>query len=219
MDEPCVFCDVGSGRSRRFEHFIGAVDDEVMLREANALLVPDIAPIVAGHLLAVSHRHAASSVELQADEFEALNRILIAATNFIRTTFTRDAMTFEHGGWLASENLAGPCIDHCHVHILPADESTFESVSRLVGVTLGPSQSGPPHESNFVSIAFRSTQHFWPMQNPRSQFLRQTITQVVNEPHRASWIAGLGGDQLGISKARIKQVRDAWMSFASANRL
>nr|VFK24364.1 MAG: Protein similar to CwfJ C-terminus 1 [Candidatus Kentron sp. LFY] len=87
--------------------------------EPNFIVIPDIAPLVEGHVLIVSVNHypcfGAMSQEYLFETITIKHEIRRRLTRAYRAP-----IFFEHGP-VASRKAAGVCIDHAHLHCLPAN--------------------------------------------------------------------------------------------------
>jgi diadenosine tetraphosphate (Ap4A) HIT family hydrolase len=84
-----------------------------------ALVIPALGMLVEGYLLAVSRAHAFCFGELggRLDAvFEWLDRTVMPT---LRTHFG-EYVIFEHGRGAKSEVASGSCVDHAHLHLIPA---------------------------------------------------------------------------------------------------
>jgi diadenosine tetraphosphate (Ap4A) HIT family hydrolase len=95
----------------------------ILWGDEHLYVIPDLAPLVEGHLLLVSSRHyinyGASPVQLGRRIAKQQKRLV----SLFRSAFDRPTLFLEHGP--AFRGRAGSCIDHAHLHCLPIDSSQF----------------------------------------------------------------------------------------------
>lgn len=94
-------------------------------------LMPDIAPIVAGHLLLITTKHYMCYGACPPE----MNQEILNAQQFVRELFATIYQTptifMEHGP--AEKKRAGVCIEHAHWHCLPATLPMNERIKELLG--------------------------------------------------------------------------------------
>ncbi|MBT2213996.1 HIT family protein [Actinomadura sp. NEAU-AAG7] len=93
-------------------------DSAVLARDPGFLLIPDVAPLAAGHLLLVTRRHHQCAGAFGAPLWgsalhwrDHVSRLYEAAYG------SGDLVLFEHGP--ATSQGGGACVDHAHWHLLP----------------------------------------------------------------------------------------------------
>jgi diadenosine tetraphosphate (Ap4A) HIT family hydrolase len=98
-----------------------------LLETRQFVVLPSIGPLVPGHVMVVSKAHCESLASMGADavyEYESL------AARLRNAPFLRDnkPLEAEHGS--TSEDKAGACVIHTHVHWLPGMGMFWEEFSR-----------------------------------------------------------------------------------------
>lgn len=80
-------------------------------------LIPDISPIVPGHLLIVTKIHCLSFAEIADSAWHELEQIKAVAKKSL-SNFSIPPFFFEHG---SSNNITAStsCIEHAHLHVIP----------------------------------------------------------------------------------------------------
>jgi diadenosine tetraphosphate (Ap4A) HIT family hydrolase len=91
------------------------------MENAHVRLLPDLFPVVPGHVLLVSRRHlpcyGAAAPEVLAD----LERISRVAAEFVRDAYGVEPVLWENGG-------AGQTVFHAHLHVMPVTLHAIEEV-------------------------------------------------------------------------------------------
>ncbi|MHB8507773.1 MAG: HIT family protein [Candidatus Dormibacteria bacterium] len=100
----CIFCHP--------EAQPGALFETPLLR-----VVPDLYPLVPGHVLLVSRRHLRCYGEASAEELEELSRAAARVRPFLAAAYGH-VLTFENG-------IAGQSVPHAHLHLIPAGIAEF----------------------------------------------------------------------------------------------
>ena len=106
--------------------------NRTIIKTKNLTLVSDLAPVVSGHLLAVTNGHFLSSQQASQELDEDISGTIHSWLNSYSQYFP-DYVWMEHGSAIASSN--GSCIDHAHIHFFPKwrEEATTLIESDLKG--------------------------------------------------------------------------------------
>lgn len=113
MSSNCFFC-----KDERFSlnRMLGLeAESSVIYEDENVFVTPDIAPVVNGHYLIVTHEHINSYGNADEKVYTSLE---VAKQFLINDIYHTDNVLFwEHGAVLSHS--AGISIDHAHVHAIP----------------------------------------------------------------------------------------------------
>jgi len=92
--------------------------DSLLWADEDVYVAPDLAPVAEGHLLVVTNRHyqCAGACPRRIWPAIALARRRVKA--LYQEAYGAEALIFEHGP--ARSQAAGSCIDHAHLHCIPA---------------------------------------------------------------------------------------------------
>jgi len=104
----CVFCNP-------------AASPGVLLEEEHARVIPDLFPVVAGHVLVVSREHIPCYGAAAPPVLEALERLAQVAREFIVDQYGVEPVLWENGG-------AGQTVFHAHLHLMPVSLHAIEEV-------------------------------------------------------------------------------------------
>lgn len=97
----CLFCNLPESR--------------IILSNQQAVAVADGFPISPGHTLIIPRRHIESIFETNAEEANALIRLLAEAKNFVAKEYKPDGFNIGVNDGPA----AGQTIPHLHIHLIP----------------------------------------------------------------------------------------------------
>jgi diadenosine tetraphosphate (Ap4A) HIT family hydrolase len=117
--EYCRLCDALSGRLDDGEF---RPCDTILYRTTSFVLLPAIGPLIDGHAMIVSKKHFTSLTAMSEEslaEYAALTQMLRDLP-----TIGSNLLEAEHGG--ITGDLAGGCIAHTHINILPGLASSVE---------------------------------------------------------------------------------------------
>jgi diadenosine tetraphosphate (Ap4A) HIT family hydrolase len=95
----CVFCD----RSKQ---------PAPLLEGRDVHLIPDLFPVVPGHLLLVSREHLPSYGAAAPQVFDELEEMAGRAIDFVHRSYGVEPLLWENGG-------AGQTVFHAHLHVMP----------------------------------------------------------------------------------------------------
>lgn len=113
----------------------------ILWGDNSTYVIPDIAPLMEGHLLLVTEPHfvclGASPESILKDVRADQTRI----KKLFRQAYGQELMFLEHGP--VRPGTAGACINHAHLHCLPASLAIKEELERLVG---------PPIKASFETL-------------------------------------------------------------------
>ena len=112
MEFDCHFCD---GLFKLNEAIGIASYDSIIYEDENVFIMPDLDPVVKGHFLIVTKKHLSSSGSANNSTFASLVK---AKEHMKNCVFEGERILFfEHGAVI--KKMAGTCIDHAHIHVIP----------------------------------------------------------------------------------------------------
>lgn len=175
----CPFCTETRFVSVRGPEGAGA--ESILVGDEDLWLVPDIAPLVEGHLLLISTKHHLCFGDWPTSLDEKLRNVRARIVEMLMQTYRQKVVIVEHGGTHCGA--AGSCINHAHWHFLPTGlpiRSAFEA-------RLGAAQ--PASLETLRQLYQRGQSYLYidepgseagafPVQDLPSQFLRQTLVAL-----------------------------------------
>lgn len=217
----CVFCPP---LRFRFNAMADLPEEGSVLAEDDAfLLMPDLAPLVDGHLLLVTTAHYQC-----AGAFDAAlwGRALLwrqrVSQLFAAAYGTADVLVLEHGP--GSAQGGGACIDHAHWHLLPTTASV-----RAVLEKQGP--AGRPATHRALRACFRARRSYllvdernepvmYPGDGAPRQYLRWAAAAALSRRRGTSPGVWRWQEMFALpeSKARFLRTLDAMRKAAAATR-
>lgn len=103
------------------------IDHRVIFSSENWLVIPTIGSFIPGYLLIVTKQHYTSIGECPAHYFPELECLIQAVRGELYRIYKTSVLAFEHGA-INSHNIGGCCVDHAHLHILPAKEDVLKEI-------------------------------------------------------------------------------------------
>jgi diadenosine tetraphosphate (Ap4A) HIT family hydrolase len=112
----CPFCSKSGFEQHKL--IFGTEDIEYfsIYRTANFVVVPDVAPLIEGHLLIIPKAHYLCYGAALQEHWQEFIELKATITCLLKRVYA-NCMFFEHGA--AQEFRAGNSIDHAHLHCLP----------------------------------------------------------------------------------------------------
>ncbi|MFI0487160.1 HIT family protein [Actinomadura sp. 9N215] len=173
----CVLCPPLRFRFNGMADLPG--ESGVIARDADFLLIPDVAPLAEGHVLLVTREHHQCAAAFCPALWErALRWRDRVARLYLRAYGTRELLLFEHGP--ASSQGGGACIDHAHWHFLPGTPGVRTVVEER-GLTGTPADHAALRAylrtgRSYLLIEEDGIATVHPGDGVRSQFLRWAVT-------------------------------------------
>jgi len=123
----CCFCREGRFQYNKIADLPG--EEGVVYRDENIFVIPDIAPVVESHFLAVSEEHKNSFGGATIETNYSLEKAKKFFMN-LENVNQRRTLFLEHG---SSREGRGICIDHAHLHMLHVNDNICsEKIDRLI---------------------------------------------------------------------------------------
>lgn len=130
--ERCVLCDEVAREPLALSSLL-AVPIEVVAESSNFLLIPDIRPIVPGHLLLISRQHHSSVARVQEELRHELKRFKEDVQAFLQSKH-EEFFWFEHGSG-TSPGSNSCCVRHAHLHFIPVRPRAVDEYLRRVSLS------------------------------------------------------------------------------------
>lgn len=126
----CPFCPPSMFKFNLQQGLPGA--DSILLDTGRFIVVPDIAPLITGHVLIVSTRHITAMGDTTPAEATELLDVARRVSDLVAgSTGSATVTLFEHGA--RDSNRAGACIGHAHWHCLPGTLNIDEALEHSLG--------------------------------------------------------------------------------------
>jgi len=121
MSATCRFCPelAGELNSSTYHQLAGTGRTRFIRESSNFVIFPTLGPLVPGHLLIVPKQHFLSTGHLPLALFDELESVVGLTLSKLQMVYGCTPILFEHGPLSISEK-GGCCVDHAHIHVVPA---------------------------------------------------------------------------------------------------
>lgn len=190
--DACLLCDELWSKNP-LSHQLNLWDDpvnKVIFESKHFVVLRDISPIIPGHCLILTKKHFTSFSRLPNNWWTELGNIKKKAIPVIASRFG-DPFLFEHGS-VSGKMKVGACIEHAHIHLIPAYVSVTDSLSDYTNAPLQCSQISMPEVFTGVkaSYLYYEDQNGYGciIENPRQPVPQQIIRRIVAKKYKiADW--------------------------------
>jgi diadenosine tetraphosphate (Ap4A) HIT family hydrolase len=129
--DTCLLCGELHDRNAlsSYLNLYTSCDKKILLQTKSLVLMPDISPIVPGHMLIVTKDHYLSFSTIPEYIWQELDILKKLALNIL-AEYQYRPFFFEHGD---SSGLCqvGGCISHAHLHVIPTRVDILKHLNRL----------------------------------------------------------------------------------------
>lgn len=185
--------------------------DSILYEDEYIYVLPDICPLVTGHILIISKEHFDSYANASAAVINAVNNFL----NYYRTYIGyREFTIFEHGSVIHNEG--GTSVEHAHIHVIPIKLN----MQFVLNEVIGDSEKIYLKELHKFSITNSSYLYFqlgteekgyaYKVGKIKSQFLREVVNQMLKQDNLYDWKTGYSSID---SKCRFYKTLAWWSSL------
>jgi len=184
----CPFCSKNNFYIKK-KYFPEHIHESFILYQTpNFIVVPDIAPIVEGHLLIISKKHYPCYGKLEQNYFHELIELKEKISKFLARHY-QNPLFFEHGPAVSKH--AGCCIDHAHLHCLPINIDLTSSIyHKLHKIRINSIEEICKYSVQNISYLYYETnkkdKFIYPLSGDfsvlPSQYLRKVIASKLNLP-------------------------------------
>ncbi|WUI03693.1 hypothetical protein OHR68_18400 [Spirillospora sp. NBC_00431] len=208
----CVLCPPLRFRFNAMADLPG--ESAVIARDADFLLMPDVAPLTEGHVLLVTREHHQCAASFGPAMWERALRWRDRVAGLYRRAYgTPELLLFEHGPAISQGG--GACIDHAHWHFLPGTHGvrTVVEAQGRPGTPAGHAalRAYVRDGRSYLLIEEGCVATVHPGDGVRSQFLRWAVT-AAGQDETWRWQETFG---LAASRRRFLRTLQALRGAAS----
>ncbi len=191
----CPFCDL-------------AKLPEPLYSNEHCQIIPDISPLLPGHVLVIPYEHIEGIARCGEDIFASV----LDAVDMALSRYDHWATIFEHGA-LHDEN-AGSSISHAHIHIIPGRidlTGLIESSLSLKSIPLHYKQLNATFLKDkaylFVQSDMSAMGAYYSVQSLPRQYLRALLLRKLKRPPLFDWEVNAG---TGEAKRMVEETIALW---------
>ena len=162
--------------------------DSILYEDEYIYVLPDISPLVTGHILVISKEHFDSYANASAEVINSVTNFL----DYYRTYIGyREFTIFEHGSVIHNEG--GTSVEHAHIHIIPTKLNMQlvlnETIGAFENMSLEQLHKFSTINSSYLYFQFGTEQkgYAYKVGKIKSQFLRDVVNQILNKDSIYDW--------------------------------
>lgn len=200
--ESCVFCQSRHevfGNTPEFKRLLGdKIDSRLLFETENFAVFPTVGQIVEGYLLIMPKTHVLAISELKKNLLEELEYVYSEVRTILKNNYA-GPIFFEHGVCRSEYQFNGCCVDHAHIHALPAPVNISDELKKEYKYTKinNVSDLGKYDGTNYLYIDDISGDKLILEANEiPSQLIRYRIADALNTPEKGDWSLYPGKDEM-----------------------
>lgn len=204
----CNFCD----NIFKLNRELNLPEKESILYEDNYIYVlPDICPLVTGHILIISKQHFDSYANASVEVINSVNNFLQVYRNNIGY---REFTIFEHGSVI--HNNGGASVEHAHIHVIPTKLNIKLILNEIIGIpeeiSLKELNKFAIKKSSYLFLQFSNENigYAYKVGQIKSQFMRDIVKKSIKTDNEFNWKIGCFTDD---SKIKFYKTLAWWNDF------
>jgi XTP/dITP diphosphohydrolase len=197
----CPFCaELEGGGPNIFADLMGdRMASRIVYEDEHFIVMPPIGEFMEGGLLLLTREHVLSLAHLKPEQFDHLERLLIAIRKLLVKHWGVAPVVFEHGpapDW--SKGVC--CVDHAHLNIFPASVEVHPHLAERINMSLGSlSELARLRRAEFGYLFVQENdgaRRVYDGKDVPTQLVRRFITAKLGIPERWHWRDYLGEDEM-----------------------
>lgn len=200
--DSCVFCQSRHevfGNTPEFKRLLGdKIDSRLLFETENFAVFPTVGQIVEGYLLIMPKTHVSAISELKKNLLKELEYVYSEVRTILKNNYA-GPIFFEHGVCRSEYQFNGCCVDHAHIHALPAPVNISDELKKEYKYTKinNVSDLGKYDGTNYLYIDDISGDKLILEANEiPSQLIRYRIADALNTPEKGDWSLYPGKDEM-----------------------
>ncbi|HEY3854462.1 MAG TPA: non-canonical purine NTP pyrophosphatase [Verrucomicrobiae bacterium] len=197
----CPFCaELEGGGPNLFAELMGdQLSSRVVYEDEHFIVMPPLGEFMEGGLLVLTREHILSLAHLKPEQFEHLERLLVAIKKLLVKHWNVAPLVFEHGpapDW--SKGVC--CVDHAHLNIFPALVRVHPHLADRMNFFVGSLEDlAQLRHAEFGYLFVQENdgaRSVYDGQGVPTQLVRRFITAEIGVADRWHWRDYLGKDEL-----------------------
>jgi len=227
----CVFCSSASeyfGNTPEFKKIIrDRVKNRKLFETENFVVMPSIGQIVEGYLLIMPKSHSSSIADMDQTLFDELEYVYTHTGKILEKHYSKPIF-FEHGVCRTEyDSFNGCCVDHAHIHAVPAQVNVVEELKKEFKFTKikSVSELKVVKNKNYLYVDDISGDKLvFEANKIRSQHIRYLIANKLNVPEKGDWFCYPGEEEMistisRLSKEKMKNYEETILLVDKDSRL
>lgn len=220
----CVFCDSRHetfGNTPEFKRITeGKIPNRKLFETENFVVFPTVGQIVEGYLLIMPKSHTTSIANMNKQLFDELEYVYSQTSNILESNYSKPIF-FEHGVCrTAYDNYNGCCVDHAHIHAVPAQVNVSNELKKEFKFTKIKKVSELAKigkNGNYLYVDDISGDKLvFEANSVRSQHIRYLIAEELNVPEKGDWYIYPGEQEINatirkLSKEKMKKFEETML--------
>jgi len=206
----CVFCDSRNeifGNTPEFKRLLGdKIASRKLFETENFVVLPSVGQIVEGYLLIMPKPHFTSMANMDKALFPELEHVYSEIERILKSNYTKPIF-FEHGVCRSEYQYNGSCIDHAHIHAVPAPVDVSDELAKKYKFTeiKKVSELGTiARDKNYLYVDNGSgTKFIFEANNIQSQLIRYLIAEKLGTPKKGDWFLYSGKEEMLATMKRL----------------
>lgn len=218
----CVFCNSKNTTFGNTPEFKRIIEDKlcsrILFETENFAIFPSVGQIVEGYLLIMPKTHVSAISNLKKELLDELEYVYSEVKSILKKHYA-EPIFFEHGVCRSHYEFNGSCVDHAHIHAVPAPVNVSKELKKDYKYTKINSVAdlGKYEGTNYLYIDDISGDKLILEANDiPSQLIRYRIADELNMPSKGDWYLYPGKDEMlntikKLSGVKIKKFREAML--------
>lgn len=177
----CVLCPSARFKFNREVGLLGS--SSILWADNDIYVIPDIAPLVEGHLLIATTSHRICFGDCPESLIPKLYSVKSRVRRLFQDAYSQGTLFFEHGPARCREG--GACIEHAHWHCLPVSLPIRQAIANYFGVGYAASLSTLKllyqKGQSYLYVEDGAEGWVYPVDILTSQFLRQIVALLLGK--------------------------------------
>ena len=220
--DSCVFCQSRHetfANTPEFKRLVGdKIDSRILFETENFVVFPTVGQIVEGYLLIMPKTHVSAISNLDSKLLDELEYVYSQVRSILKEHYA-EPIFFEHGVCRSEYQFNGCCVDHAHIHAVPAHVNISDNLKKEYKYTKinNVSDLGKYDGTNYLYIDDISGDKLILEANEiPSQLIRYLIADALNTPEKGDWSLYTGKDEMintinKLSGITIKSFKEAML--------
>jgi len=182
---PCQFCEEFKTRNIIFNNKVIA-RNRILFESENFNVFPSLGQIVEGYLLISSKKHYLSIAQIPDKLYPELKQVQKKVKKVLTNNYQKP-LFFEHGP-LNEQEKGGCCIEHAHLHCVPANADILEEILKNFPSKIIDSFSEIPKNTQYLFLEQNNIKYLFILDTIiPAQYIRQILAVKLDKEDKWDW--------------------------------